>query len=439
MANMTSSVREQLERQRSRMNMNGGDGHGSTPRTLPPAEPVELASSYDDDDEATTVYDRNRHRDLVRETSAPVPTIPPAARSLSPQSLRARLSIPPGRPRNAMVLATLALGAAVVAWAAFRPPELGSVLITAAGPSRTPLDNVEIYLNGEKRCDSSPCRVHGMAPGGHILRAMAPGHLPMADVALKVEPGDEAVMNITLVPGSRGGGAVLAAVAPEATASPPSIAHDAPGLVEKKAELHLLAGKHAEGASVYIVSGNERRPVPTLPARIAVPVGKTYEVVAEKLQHDRFTSSVAFSPNDERRTVTIDLGEPDAIEILDVTKSSAARSSEAAQATATSNVKLAPKKAEPTPTPEPVARRAPAPPPARTHQAASTTGKISIVSVPPAFALLDGRPVGRTPLYGVSVTPGPHTVVFIHPEHGRKTRTVEVPAGGVGMAVGRFP
>jgi len=50
--------------------------------------------------------------------------------------------------------------------------------------------------------------------------------------------------------------------------------------------------------------------------------------------------------------------------------------------------------------------------------------------------LLDGRPVGRTPVSGVSVPPGSHSVVFIHPEKGRKAAGVTVKPGqstGVGV------
>jgi serine/threonine-protein kinase len=53
--------------------------------------------------------------------------------------------------------------------------------------------------------------------------------------------------------------------------------------------------------------------------------------------------------------------------------------------------------------------------------------------------LVDGRPLGSTPKIGVSVSAGSHTVVFIHPQHGRKTRTVKVKAGGTATAAVRFP
>ena len=49
---------------------------------------------------------------------------------------------------------------------------------------------------------------------------------------------------------------------------------------------------------------------------------------------------------------------------------------------------------------------------------------------------VDGRPVGRTPRSGVSVSPGSHTVTFIQPGKDRKTTSVTVKEGetkGVGV------
>ena len=53
--------------------------------------------------------------------------------------------------------------------------------------------------------------------------------------------------------------------------------------------------------------------------------------------------------------------------------------------------------------------------------------------------ILDGRPLGQTPKIGVSLKAGPHTVMFVHPEYGRKVKPVNVPAGGTATAAVRFP
>jgi hypothetical protein len=53
--------------------------------------------------------------------------------------------------------------------------------------------------------------------------------------------------------------------------------------------------------------------------------------------------------------------------------------------------------------------------------------------------ILDGKPLGTTPKTGLSVPAGNHTVVFVHPEHGRKARSVKVEAGKSATAAVRFP
>jgi hypothetical protein len=47
--------------------------------------------------------------------------------------------------------------------------------------------------------------------------------------------------------------------------------------------------------------------------------------------------------------------------------------------------------------------------------------------------------MGQTPRMNVSVAPGPHTVVFVNAEHGRKTKTINVEAGKSATVVVRFP
>jgi hypothetical protein len=47
--------------------------------------------------------------------------------------------------------------------------------------------------------------------------------------------------------------------------------------------------------------------------------------------------------------------------------------------------------------------------------------------------------MGQTPRMGVSVPPGPHTVVFVNSEFGRKAKTINVEAGKSATVVVRFP
>jgi hypothetical protein len=57
-------------------------------------------------------------------------------------------------------------------------------------------------------------------------------------------------------------------------------------------------------------------------------------------------------------------------------------------------------------------------------------GTLSINAVPWATVSVDGRVVGETPLGGVEFSPGPHQVVFTHPNLGERRQQVTVRAGG---------
>jgi serine/threonine-protein kinase len=53
---------------------------------------------------------------------------------------------------------------------------------------------------------------------------------------------------------------------------------------------------------------------------------------------------------------------------------------------------------------------------------------LQLTSTPPSNVLLDGKPLGTTPLRDVTVEPGTHRVIFIHGAE-RKPKTVEAAAG----------
>lgn len=63
---------------------------------------------------------------------------------------------------------------------------------------------------------------------------------------------------------------------------------------------------------------------------------------------------------------------------------------------------------------------------------------LNLNSIPASNVLLDGRPIGKTPLLNVSVKPGKHSVTFLHPKRGRKTVSVEVGAGAKRTVTTRF-
>jgi PEGA domain-containing protein len=82
-----------------------------------------------------------------------------------------------------------------------------------------------------------------------------------------------------------------------------------------------------------------------------------------------------------------------------------------------------------------------APPPPRAIKKSDGTGPmlgaLDIASSANSSLVLDGRPLGKAP-HVVQLPPGPHTVVFVHPERGRMSVTVNVRPGQTTVASADF-
>jgi PEGA domain len=73
---------------------------------------------------------------------------------------------------------------------------------------------------------------------------------------------------------------------------------------------------------------------------------------------------------------------------------------------------------------QPAAPAVEAPPPAP-----AGTGTLNINSTPSTNIVLDGRPLGKTPISGVKVSAGAHTIVFIGPDGKRKVGSTSIKPG----------
>lgn len=103
----------------------------------------------------------------------------------------------------------------------------------------------------------------------------------------------------------------------------------------------------------------------------------------------------------------------------------------------------------PVPAPAPVVEPAPAPVPAPAAAPArgapafrfappAAMGRLNINSIPAANVVVDGRPRGRTPIIGLRVKAGAHSVVFIGPEGQRVSRGTLVEAGATATVAARL-
>jgi len=357
---------------------------------------------------------------------------------------------------GAVVLLLAAAGAGVI----LLMPKKGSMVLTVAGPGNKPVDSIEVYVDGAKKCDASPCRVVDLAAGTHLVKVTAPGYQPTADQAVKISSGDEAVQNIALTRASEGTGIRVTAEGrgiklsvdgKEVGPLPQELKDLSPGdhlvhldggeryesfekhitveadqmqtvepkLRVKKGLATIKLGDNADGAKVLLVSGSERRPLPQLPITVDISVDKPYSIVANKRGFGDFEQRVAFDDGQAERTFVVNL-----------TPTETPPSPSPAQPAAPG---IAP------PAHPPVTSPAPSPAAAAPKPPATGNGTININAIPASNVLLDGKPMGQTPRTGVSVPPGSHTVVFVNSEHGRKAKTVTVDAGKSVSVVVRFP
>jgi len=472
---------------------------------------------WDDEDEATMVFDRSVEdtaRSLLHSAPPPPPppaagapaplpaagTPPPAARaaallsrpvSVPPPSLpRAPLppppktapatlqapipppqalfeqpmQPPPSSGRGLMIGLVVLILAGAGAGAFFLMPKKGSMVLTVAGPGNKPVDTIEVYVDGVKKCDSSPCRVQDLAAGTHMVKVSAAGYQTTADQAVKISSGDEAVQNVALTRASdgtgirvtaEGRGIKLAVDGKDVGPLPQELKDLSPGdhlvrleggeryesfekhvtveadqmqtiepkLRVKKGLATIKLGDNADGAKVLLVSGTERRPLPQLPITVDISVDKPYSIVATRKGYADFEEKVAFEDGQAERTFVVNLTPGSGASTTDSAPATAAPTP-AAPVGGGATSKPAPATA--TPAPKPVA-------------AATGNGTLNINSIPASNVLLDGRPMGQTPKMGVSVPPGAHTVMFVNADHGRKAKSITVEAGKSATVVVRFP
>jgi hypothetical protein len=189
-----------------------------------------------------------------------------------------------------------------------------------------------------------------------------------------------------------------------------------PKLKVKKGLATIKLGSNAEGARVTLVEGDQRRPIPRFPIAVELEAEKSYSIVAEKKGYARFEKRIDFEDGQAEKTFVIDMnsGSSDAPAPSPGPVSGPGR---------------------PSPSPGPAA---PSPGPATAPAAKGGNATLTFASKPDSMVIFDGRPLGKTPK-SATVPPGQHTVVFVHPEHGRKAKTVNVTAGQKATLTVKFP
>lgn len=442
---------------------------------------------WDDDDEVTNVFNPEAHapppglgplppseEDPTRPMRSPSfeprepvrPQPPPARAPARPPSTSGFEAEPRGGRTSPLALTVaavaLAIAAGVLVWVLM--PQHGSLVVNVAGPGDSSVEVLSVVLDDVEKCTQAPCRVEKLAAGTHVIRVVAPGFVKSAEKAIVIRGGGTETVDFSLVPAgtASGTGFRVGALAqglrlevdgtdrgplPVAvtdltpgehrlritgsdrfeafeetiTVEAGRVREFEPALRPLKGILEVVRGDNADGASVALVCGGDRR-VLDPPTKVELPLAKSCTVTAKKAGARDFSADVRFAGPSAEAKITVSFADA---------------------------VVAGPSPGLPTPPPAPPptgttpawlpspGAPSPAPTAAPTAAPAVDTGTISINSIPVSSVLVNGRPVGQTPTR-VTVSPGSHTVTFVHPEKGRKAVTVQVAAGGNAVAATRF-
>jgi PEGA domain len=408
--------------------------------------------------------------------SVPPPPPVPEVRRDEPTAIRPRAMVPAQQSggRIGIVLSAVALAVAVgLAIFMLLPPKRGEFTITVAYKSGANPGAVDIFIDGQKKCEASPCKVRDLEPGSKSITASAPGFVGASTT--EAESGREKVVTITLEPSGGSGPGPVAAATGQATlriggtegehnvhvlvdgtdrGSLPLELKDlapgshkvrfdggdryekmeqtfdvTPGQVKELGEIRLkvLKGQvkidlQTSGALVTLVKRGDKKiekkvnDPDMLSARKPLDIDPTegWRIVASKRGYDDYSEDLTFEDGQADKTIHISLNETG------------------------KSVAIAPPPPGPAPDRPAPDRPAPEKKAPETSPPASGTGTLNINSIPVSKVVLDGKPLGSTPKVGVSVPAGSHTVTFIHPDLGKQTVTVVVKGGETKTAAVKF-
>jgi hypothetical protein len=374
-------------------------------------------------------------------------------------------------------LSLLALATVGVVFLLTRP-QPGAVVVTVSGPDGMAIDELRVLVDGEQRCVASPCRVTGLHKGVHLVKVVAPGYETGPARSVSIESGSEALVDIALrraathtgiAVGALGAGLRLSIdgrdygpLPVQATSMPPGdylveihgsdryerysrrmtieagkVQTLTPRLKVLKGRLRVEPGRGSDEAEVLLVSGRRRRFLSRLPATLDLDPELEHQLVAKRDGYHDFVVRVGFEDGkaDKRVQVTLtpvtEKAPPPPRAVAAAPARRRARPAAAGKradqpAAASERPAQAQRPAEPGESTEP---KEPEP---------AVLGTLRINSLPPSRVLVDGHPRGTTPTV-VQVSPGVHSVVFIHEEHGRKVVSVAVEGGQSAVAAARFP
>lgn len=518
------------------------DGEEKTPPAGTAAKAgANLDMDWEDDEESTHVFEKRRHaqamskgpRPAAGAPSAPPPAVPPPAAKVlnaallassgtaAPRSV-AQPFLPPAVPpppqvpvmpaevqhapspaqyapqprrddppvsrrrregsKLGVVLGVLALLAVVGLAVIMLVPRTGQLKIEVKTKSEKAIGKLDIFVDGQKRCDTTPCTVDDLEAGPHKVKVVLGELQAVEDVRVDSSPNPfksnkSTPVFITIDDGEKGKTVATTSATPSSSAAVvaegtgfrvagPSgvkvlvdgkergelgssaltltdltpgdhkvkfdggeryestektitvnkdkvedLGQQKPKVIKGKLTLELKT----TGAEVLLAGKQDDKKVEKKlkdevwakpPVTLNLESKDEWKLTAKKKGFQDFSEEIKFEDGVAEKTIVIELVEVGKPTPPVATSTATVRPTATTTATATST-------------------------------AASGTGTLKMNSNPISKVILDGRPLGNTPQVQ-TVSAGKHNVTFVHPEKGRKSVTVDVKAGGSGVAAVKF-
>ena len=360
------------------------------------------------------------------------------------------------------------VAALVVALAAFlwlRGSGPGTLVVRVVHQGK-PVDTAQVFVDGQQVCTFTPCRVKNVDQGKREIRVASGALVGQGSVEVK-GGSSESELEIQLTLGGASPDSAPVASGHAVGGAPPAALALKTSLTEKvkvfvdgqeKGTLPLELKDLKPGSLTlrFEAAGDKYG---KLEKTVELEAGKTFSIDDVKLPFKLVlvtfklaTAGAAVKLKQEGKPDTVlAFGGEKVEKKLDTTVKWTLTASlkdysdfeqvivfEDGKGTATVEIKLDKNDAATAAVPvAPTVAGASAPPPT-VGPAAADFGTINANSLPPSSVLIDGRPHGQTPVTGVRVAAGSHTVVFKHKDFGIQSRGVSVAAGKAATVTVKF-
>ncbi len=211
---------------------------------------------------------------------------PVALKELSPAT---RPSATRRRRRGGAYAFVALLTICITALAFMLYPKTGSLHVRLSTPEGMRVAKAEIFVDGQKRCDTDPCILHDIAPGTHVIKVVVPGRATAAEASVEVQADANVRLTVELPRLS----------VRESTA----VERPVPAVEPSGVRIELLTG----GSRVLLVQEETTRVLEGPWPRVLTLEPGRYELVASHHGFVPFVQSVALAAGGGVQLVRIEL------------------------------------------------------------------------------------------------------------------------------------